>query len=118
MTTIDDAIAKKIAPFVHISCGCLAGVLAPWGQDTDHCFVERCDDCQRYPDDETAAEALARFAGLVAHRRYDDATLNFYRPFVTLRGASDDSDFYVVGPVEHGWFDAEDDDNYEIALPG
>lgn len=60
-----------------IPCGCgpIAGVLWPWATDGDDSqdWVERCDDCQVYPDDEAAAAALAQHLGVaVRHARLHD----------------------------------------------
>jgi hypothetical protein len=48
-----------------MTCECdgdtLPGALWPWGtgSDTSEPWVERCDQCERFPDDYAAAYALA-----------------------------------------------------------
>ena len=46
-------------------CGPIPGVLWPWATDGDreHDWIERCDECRVYPDDETAAQALGAHLG-------------------------------------------------------
>lgn len=49
------------------ACGCgpIAGVLWPWSTDGDDSrdWVERCDECHVFADDEAAAEALGAWLG-------------------------------------------------------
>lgn len=80
------------------------GVCAPMypNNDTNHLFIQRCDNCQFVDDDNDAAQVIADALGLVVHVRYDDEHLEYFRPFVTLAGAADDADFYCVDADEFG----------------
>lgn len=60
----------RLAPADDEPCECepgatVAGVHWPTATDGDgsHPWVERCDMCKRYPDDESAAEAVAAAVG-------------------------------------------------------
>ncbi len=88
----------------------MPGVIAPCLPDGDdaHAFVERCDECGRFTDDVEAIEAFAKATGLNVRRRYDDASLKYWRPFVASPGSPDDRDFYGVGANEFGcWPNSE-----------
>jgi hypothetical protein len=106
-----DRVSRRFAT-PHSTCpdGCgqsgMPGVRAPCYPDGDtlHEFVERCDACQLYDGDQSAAEALvAAFNAtnpplpLVVRRRYDSVALDAWRPFVTRVGAPDDVDLFACG---------------------
>ena len=89
------------------SCVCsftMAGVLAPClpGGDDAHPFVEMCITCELFPDDDAAAQAVARVLGLNVRRRYDDDSLRYWRPFLARPGSPDDRDTYCVGADAFG----------------
>lgn len=100
------AAVRTLADPAH-ECGCApVGVLAPMlpGGDDSHLFVERCDDCRMVDDDDAAAARVATLLGLSVRRRYDDDTLQYWRPFVARPGSPDDRDTYAVGANEFGCF--------------
>lgn len=109
-----DALAETAARFTDPDNDCdacgdtMPGVLAPMLPDGDdaHPFVQRCDSCNRHEDDEAAATALGGRAGLVVRRRYDDRTLQHWRPFVATPGSPDDRDTYGVDANEFGCWPA------------
>ncbi len=94
-------------------CGGLPGTIAPilTGGDPAHSFVENCGSCRRLTDEyanDTAAKLIADALGLNVRRRYDDASLAYWRVFLARPGSPDDRDTYCVDADEFGcWPSAE-----------
>lgn len=92
--------------------GGLPGTIAPIATngDASHCFVECCGSCEVFHEfahgDQAAAEAIAaHFPGrLNVRKRYDDETLQYWHPFLTRPGSSEDFDSYCIGADKFGTF--------------
>ena len=84
-----DELAELVARLDHDECGCAEGALAPWNGGT---YVQACDDCRRFADDDDAAAHLAARLALNVRRMFDDETRAYWHPFLTRPGAPDDHD--------------------------
>lgn len=88
-----------------LTCGDgIPGTLAPMATngDTWHPWVERCDECGRFDSDWTAAQHVAARTGLVARKRFDDAGMIHFHPFLAVPGSPDDHNFYCIDADEFG----------------